>query len=232
MVTESDHVTGFGEEINTTLKKAGEGALSPPVVQRLLGRIATRCQVKKVSVSFLLRLATQLKNAGIHTEPPLNASGLRRTDRIRFSTRAFPIPALLFEKERGLQDFVRACIGVGPFRDLVLFKDGRKPHDSLEFRLPGRLRIDILCEQKARSGRGDLVAIELKRGKQPGTVEQLRGYIDALRVRFPNRNVRGIIITGHDDALATTSLEATRDRGYTIDWYCYDVKFNPVHPAT
>lgn len=171
MLATPDRVAEFVAEMGAALKKAGHGALAPPIVHRLLGRVATRCGVKRVSAVFLQRLATHLRSASIHSEPSLDASGLRRTDRIRFSTQAFPPEPLLFNKERALQDFVKACIGVGPFRDLTLFKEGRSPRDSREFVLPGRTRIDLLCEQKARSGHGDLVAIELKRGKQPGTVE-------------------------------------------------------------
>jgi hypothetical protein len=75
--------------------------------------------------------------------------------------------------------------------------------------------------------------MELKRGESAReAVVQLASYMDRLRAMFPGRKVRGIIISGREDAVGLSILgDYPR---YQIDWYCYKVDFTQVAvaPAT
>jgi len=112
----------------------------------------------------------------------------------------------------------------GVFRNLELFRSKRV--SGREFRLPNGRRIDLLCQERARYGFGALVAIELKREHERGIAEQMIGYLDSLKEIFPDREVRGIIISGREDAVAATVLQGVSK--YEISWLCYEVKFAPL----
>lgn len=230
MVRSPDRLAEFVERILASLAEARSAGASPPVERRRLSTVARDCGAR-ASATFLARLNDQVDAAGLHVEPPLDSAGLRRDDWIRFSTEPFPPDELLFPRERDLQRFVEACIGTGIFRELKVYQEGRRAVGR-EFRLADGQRIDLLCEQRTKAGLGDLVAIELKREHQKGTVEQMMGYIDALRAKFNSRRVRGMIITGHEERLSGPTLDGARAAGYAIDWYCYSVEFRPVHPAS
>ena len=229
MAKSSDRLNQFVERMTAALAEDTAQGMRPPIEKRRLGTVVSECG-SRTSAAFLARLEDHLSAAGLCTEPPLDASALRRDDWIRFSTQPFPPDELLFPRERDLQRFVQACLGTGHFRDLRLYQEGRRTLGR-EFRLPDGRRIDLLCETRGISGHGDLVAIELKRGHQKGTVEQITGYIDALRERFPGRGVRGMIIAGHEETLSFSSLDGARAAGYDIQWYCYRVEFRPFHPT-
>lgn len=213
----------FVGELRTALP--ADAPTDAPLVteRRLLRTVVERCDAR-LSRRFLARLSERLAAKGIYTEPPLESKGLRGRDWIYFASGPFPPDELLFPRERDLLRFVSACIGTGIFRDLRPAKFAR--NGGREFRLAGGRRIDLLCEEKSNSADSTLVAIELKQGGERGVVEQLVEYLDALKVQFPNRAVRGIIVTGRESRVGSkvlTSLE-----GHTIDWFCYEVGFRRV----
>ena len=88
-------------------------------------------------------------------------------------------------------------------------------------------KIDLLAEEWTRSGQGALVAIELKKSKERGTVEQLVGYIDSLKSDFPGRPVKGIITSGLEDQVSAAVLKGMAPT-HDICWYCYHVAFEQV----
>jgi hypothetical protein len=198
--------------------------MSPPIERRKLRTVAAECGTR-ASSRFLANLGEQLARAGLYTEPPLAGTPLRPDDWVLFSTGPFPPDSLLFAREKYLQRFVEACLGTGVFRNLRPFREGRHVR-CREYRLPDGNRIDLLCEEVVRSGVRPLVAIELKRERQRGTVEQMIGYMDALRDLFPERAVKGIVVSGREDQVAASLL--TGVSGYDISWYCYHVSFDRV----
>lgn len=197
---------------------------SPATVRRRL-RTVTRACGARVSTAFLQRLHDRLAAESVYTRPSLRATGLRRDDWIHFSLRSFPAEELLFPREEDLRDFIVECLGTGVFEDLKPYHEGRKDL-SKEYLLPNGRKIDLLCEEKANSGKGALVAMELKIGHRVGVVEQLLGYLHALKSRFPHRRVRGIIVTGRRDATGIELVNRTTD--FSVDWFCYSVQFTRV----
>jgi hypothetical protein len=102
------------------------------------------------SASFLDSLQERLKQSSIYTEPPLTDAGLRLDDWVLFSTGPFPAASTFFSKESDLQRFVEACLGGSVFRNLEPFKpDGRR--SCREFRLPDGRKIDLLCQERAKT---------------------------------------------------------------------------------
>jgi hypothetical protein len=165
----------------------------------------------------------------VSTRSRLIDPGLRLDDWVLFSTGPFPAASAFFSRESDLQRFVEACLGSSVFRNLEPFKpDGRR--SCREFRLPDGRRIDLLCQERTKSGKGALVAIELKREQQRGTVQQLVEYLDALKRMFPSRTVKGVIISGREDQVAATMLKSVV--GYDIQWFCYDVSFKKLLPSS
>jgi len=65
--------------------------------------------------------------------------------------------------------------------------------------------------------------MELKREHERGIVEQMIGYLDSLKGMFSEREVRGIIISGREDAVAATVLQGVSK--YENSWFCYQVTF-------
>ena len=141
---------------------------------------------------------------------------------MQFSRDPFPPTPLVFRKESHLQQLVLASLGQGVFRNLKPFRSPGNP-SGFEYHLPKGRKIDLLCQERTKHSAGTLVAIELKRHNPPDTVDQLVGYIDALRKKFPKREVRGIIISSSENPETTVSLDG-RD-GYDIEWYRYRVEF-------
>ena len=113
-----------------------------------------------VTQSFLAQLEAALKTAGLFTNRPLSGRALFQKDWLSFSNAAFPPDAAFFALERDLCEFMRRALGVLP--ELAGLHEIRD-----EFHLGSGQRIDLLCEEVAQSGKGDLVAIEFKRG-DPG----------------------------------------------------------------
>ncbi len=194
--------------------------------RRLLRTVVDRCDAR-LSGRFLSKLSERLAAKGVYTEPPLDSKGLRGRDWIYFASGPFPPDELLFPKERDLLRFVSACIGTGVFRDLRPARFAR--NGGREFRLPDGRRIDLLCEEKSNTSKGALVAIELKQDHERGVIEQLTEYLDTLKAQFPERAVRGIIITGRESRVGTKVFKDFG--GHTIDWYCYEVAFRRAGDA-
>ncbi len=225
--TASDPVDRFIASMSAELGEAAARGANPPIERRKLRTIVNACGRRSSSVSFLADLEDRLNQAGIYTEPPLTDTGLRRDDWVLFSTGPFPAVSTFFSKESDLQRFVEACLGTGVFRNLEPFTpDGRR--SCREFRLPDSRRIDLLCQERTKSGVGALVAIELKREHQRGTVQQLIEYLDALKQLYPSRDVKGLIVSGVEDQVAATMLKNIV--GYDIKWLCYNVSFSQVFP--
>jgi len=216
-------MAAFIDDMKAALGENAAAGQSPPVERRLLSTITKECG-SRASEKFREQLERRLSESGIYTDPPLTDVGLRLKDWVRFSTESFAPDALLFSSEKHLQKFVESCLGSGVFRNLRLYKGDRGP--GREFRLPDGGKIDLLCEEITRSGPGALVAIELKREQQRGTLEQVVGYLDDLKLLFPGRSVRGIIVSGREDEVAASMLRTVTS--HRIDWYCYHVKFGKV----
>ena len=214
--------------MNTALRETAARGVVPPIERRKLRTIASACE-KRASAQFLASLQDRLNQSSVYTEPPLIDSGLRLDDWVLFSTGPFPAAAAFFSKESDLQRFVEACLGSAVFRNLEPFRGGGR-RSGREFRLPDGRRIDLLCQERRKSGTGALVAIELKREQQRGTVQQLLEYLDALKQLYPSRTVKGIIISGREDQVAATLLRGIV--GYDIEWFCYDVTFKKVSPSS
>lgn len=196
----------------------------PPLERRKLRTVTAQCG-QRANARFLEGLGGRLAEAGIYTEPKLGDLALRLDDWVLFSTGPFPPDSAFFPKERDLQRFVESCLGTGNFRNLELLRlPGRIT--GREFRLPSGHRIDLLCQERTRHGPGALVAIELKREHERGTVEQMVGYLDALRQLYPERPVRGLIISGREDQVAAGMLK--QYSAYQIDWLCYQVEFQKI----
>lgn len=196
------------------------------IKRRKLRTITYECGYKKASLPFLERLRRGLREAGLFTKPSLVDRGLNPNDWVRFSRDPFPGDLLVFRKERHLQELVLASLGQGVFRNLKPFRTPGNP-SGFEYRLPNGRKIDLLCQERTKHSAGTLVAIELKNHNPPNTVRQLVGYINALRKKFPKRDVRGIIISSSEDPETTVSLGG-RD-GYDIEWYRYRVEFEQQH---
>lgn len=214
-------VAAFIDSMKVALRENAAQGNGLPIERRLLSTVTKACGAKATE-QFCERLEKRLQENGIYTDPPLTDSGLRRRDWVHFSTGPFPPDALLFASEKHLQRFVESCIGRGAFRNLRLYRGDRG--SAREFRLPSGEKIDLLCEEITRNGVGALVAVELKRDQQKGTVEQLVGYLDALKILFPSREVRGVIVSGREDRVATGVLKGVTR--YRIDWYLYHVDFS------
>lgn len=201
---------------------------TPPVERRKLRTVTTQCG-QRANLRFLEMLDGRLAEAGIYAEPRLADLSLRLDDWVLFSTGPFPPDSAFFPKEKDLQKFVESCLGTGNFKNLERLRlPGRST--GREFRLPSGERIDILCQERTRYGAGALVAIELKRDHERGTVEQMVGYLDALRELFPSRPVRGIIISGREERVAAEVLK--QHSTYQIEWLCYQVEFKKVANST
>jgi hypothetical protein len=214
--SDGDQVAAFIDRMAHALREEEKSGAKPPLARRKLRTILADCG-KKGSAGGLAAIADRLTEAGIYSEPGLTDSGLRLDDWVCLSTGPFPPDAAVFPKESALQRFVPACLGSGSFRNLELYKV-RGGASGREFRLRGGRRIDLLCQERTRAGSGDLVVIELKREHERGTVEQVMGYMDALRLQFPSRKVRAIIVSGREEQVASARLKQVT--GYDIRWLC------------
>lgn len=219
----SDHtdlMNRFVESIRVALREDEASGAKPPVERRKVKTMAAACRQGRTTTKFLSQLDVFLRGVGIYTEPPLLDSPLQPNDWVLFSTGPFPPDSAFFPNEKDLQRFVESCLGSGALRGLELYKSGK------EFRLPNGQRVDLLCQERSKSGPGALVAIELKRMHQRGTIEQLMGYMDQLAKMLPPRPVKGIIISGREDQVAAALLKDVKD--YDIKWLCYHVSFDAL----
>ncbi|HQZ72845.1 MAG TPA: endonuclease NucS [Anaerolineae bacterium] len=225
LVSTTDPIITFIELMHEALQADTTKGVTPPIERRKLRTIITDCGQKRGSQQFLARLASRLAEAGIYSEPAIADSGLRADDWVLFSSGPFPPDSAFFPRETDLQRFVEACLGSGVFRNLEPYRgDGRK--SGREYLLPDGRRIDLLCQERTRSGVGALVVIELKREHERGTIEQVMSYIDTLKKLHPSRTVRGIIVSGRESQVASTLLKTAT--GYDIKWFCYRVTFEQL----
>jgi hypothetical protein len=220
-----NHIAAFIERMQAALYWEKANGNTIPIVRRKLRTVVDECGLKRATSSFLQQLQGRLATAGIYSEPPIADGRVLLNDWIRFSTGPFPPDSFAFSKEKHLQRFVESCLGAGVFRNLEPYKDHGRTL-CREYRLPNGERIDLLCQERTRTGPGALVAIELKIDRQRGTAVQLMGYLDALSEIFPTRKVRGIIISGREDKVAASLLRGVSK--YDIRWYCYHVSFNEL----
>ena len=94
-----------------------------------------------------------------------------------------------------MQEFLLGATGTfAPLKNLLLRQE--------QFPLSTGGRIDILCEEDQRDGRGKLVVVELKRRSDEGTTAQVVRYLRDLArepVATDRPGVRAIVISGGDD---------------------------------
>lgn len=221
----TDREARYIERVLVDLRADEARHMDPPIEKRKLRTVTRECGLKKASRAFLKRLQERANNAGLYSEPPLDDAGLRPDDWIFFSSGPIPPDAMMFSREEDLRQLVEACLGNGVFRNLELYKEAGSITGH-EYRLPNGARIDLLCQERTKSGSGALVAMELKRDRERGTVDQMVDYLDALKKYFPQRKVRGIIISGREDRVGSALLKQVD--GYEIDWYCYHADFEKL----
>jgi hypothetical protein len=204
-------------EIGKALKPTPESFPEEARIVRRKGRSLVRSSGRsRVTDDFVRQLATALEAAAICTSPPLTARPLFQDDWVYFSNMPIRPDSVFFAREQDLCDFIRRGLGVLP---LLM---GLREIEN-EFRLGTRQRIDLLCEELAQSRRGDLVAIELKRGDPGyGVKAQLDAYLDALKQhpKAKGRQVRGIIISGPDEDAQSAAKAPSKNR---IAWFYYKI---------
>lgn len=221
----ADSISACIEDLQAALRERQAGGQTLPVVRRKLRTLLADCG-KRGTPGALADILHRFNQAGLYCEPSLTDEGLRLGHWVSLSTGPFPADSVFFPREADLRKFVAACLGSGVFRNLVPFKPkGRS--DGTEYGLPDGSRIHLLCQERTKTGFGALVAIEFKRQHERGAVEQLAGYIDLLRARFPERTVKGIIVTGREDQVAAARLPQA-GKGYDIRWVCYEVAFEEL----
>jgi hypothetical protein len=193
------------------------------VIRRKVRRLLADSGRKIVSQPFIADFDQALTAAKVFTHRSLIGRPLFQDEWLEFCLQPFPAHAVLFQSEHDLVEFMRRAIGVLPPLESLRPMDLRQLAIGREFVLPSRQRIDLLCEEQHQSGKGDLVAIEFKRGDPSyGVITQLDAYLDALS-RHPiaqGRQARGLIISGPDDDGRSAAMAASRNR---IDWYVYAV---------
>ena len=167
-----------------------EGLARRTVVRRRLAVIARQCGRSRLSEAFIGELETALRRAQIHVDRPLDKRASVSKELVRLSLKPFAPAEVEFGCERQLVDLVVDAVGrVAPLTNLRIWRR--------EFALPSGRRIDLLCKATDRSGKGDLVALEFKRGTaRLEAIQQLHEYIEELRAqRFAaGRRVRGILL--------------------------------------
>jgi hypothetical protein len=183
---------------------------------------------KIVTQSFINDLDQALAASKVFASRSLSGHPLFQDDWLEFSTQPFPAHAVLFPSEHDLVEFMRRAIGVLPPLDRLRPLNLRQVFLGREFTLPSRQRIDLLCEEQHQSGKGDLVAIEFKRGDPSyDVITQLDTYLDAL-ARHPiaqGRGRRGVIISGPDQDARSAAGTVSRNK---IEWYTYQVHLRPL----
>jgi len=126
---------------------------------------------------------------------------------------------LFFRKESALKNYLIG--GIGRFGPLQNLRRARSEH-----KLPSGHRVDILCEENRRDGKGALVAIELKRDKSADAVSKLNQYLVELQREHADRSVRGMIISG--SASDADVKLVGQIKSVPIDWYIYTLELKKV----
>jgi hypothetical protein len=219
-----DPLDAFVAQLKGSLPVPPAGSLFalPAFARRYKARtIHSACGLKRMSASFFVDLTARLASGGIYTDRLLTAPGLRNDDWVRFARVPFPPACVLVEREQLLHELLRGAIGrYGPLKDLRLIGEQHTLHT-------GR-RIDLLCEEDRRDGRGALVVIELKRSSDERAIEQTVSYIRDLRQEplAAGRTVRGLIIVGKDDDAGTQIAKTLKD--YDIRWCRYGISLEDL----
>lgn len=230
--TRDDRMNALIHEIKSELEQAEAAGRVAPIERRKLRTLTEACGLKRASPQFLDRLRQQVADAGLFTDPDLGDRGLRSDDYVRFAAQPFPAERTFFPSEAALQKFVKLAIEqrVGIFRNLQLVSK-RRAERSIEVILPSRKRIDILCEERTKSGVGALVAVELKREYDRGAPVQVLEYMDELKRLNPGRQVKGMIIEGSAGMADPSIVQFAASKG--IRWHVYDVSFRsePTAPG-
>jgi Endonuclease NucS len=185
--------------------------------RRKLSTLAEACGSRIVPAELLREMEREFAIAHVYTHRPLTSPALGRDDYVQLCRRPFAPDELFFSNEQMLKEYLVAGIGhFGPFRDLE--------REEREFVLPSRRRIDILCRERRKDGKGALVAIELKKSQQAdGVVTQMIRYLEELasHALAKDRKVRGIIVSGRADDIEARLLSS--EQRFPIEWYCYRV---------
>ena len=218
------YVAGLFEKLPVPLDNSAL-ASAAFIRKKRLSKLAEACGSRIVHAELLRDLEHELKVAGVYTHRPVSSPALGRNDWVQLSRLKFAPDELFFDNEQLLKEFLLAGIGrFGFLRDLE--------REEQEFVLPSHRRIDILCRERRRGGRGDLVAIELKKAKQAdGVVTQVVRYLEELAAHplAKDRKVRGIIVSGQADDVEAGMLAA--ERRFRIEWYCYRVSLEKRHAS-
>lgn len=190
------------------------------VVSRKMSSIVRQCGRERVTIGFLTKLEQACQRANIHSDRRIRSSSILPKHSLRFSLEPFTPSEVEFGREQQLvQLFLQSVGRVPPLQDLQV--KGR------EYALPSGRSVDLLCERASRSGKGDLVAVEFKKGTAgAGAVEQLANYLKELKATplAQGRTVRGLLLAKR----ITSSLEFSTADGTRIDMYEYKFTFSIV----
>jgi hypothetical protein len=205
---------------NSFVKELKRALTERRVVSRKMSSVARQCGRLRLTNGFLGKLEQDLQRAGIHTDRELRSTSTLPKHSVKFSLHAFSPSEVEFGREQQLVDLIVHSIGkVHPLLDLKI--------REREYGLPSGRSVDLLCEEVNRAGKGDLVAVEFKKGQAgAGAAEQLTNYLTELRgLRIAEgRTVRGIILARQ----ITSSLNIQPVDGSRIDMYEYKFTFNRV----
>jgi hypothetical protein len=196
--------------------KAKNADSRAPLIRRKIVRLLSDCGRQNITRPFLAEFDQALTTASLFTRPSLVARPLLQDECVEFSTRPFDPQSVFFETEAELREFLRRAVGVMPPLEALQER-------AYEYRLPSGKRIDLLCEEISKNGKGALVAIEFKRDDPTyGVVAQLDAYLTELAktAEGRGRQVRGLIISGPERDGRAADVSHAQNR---IDWYYYSV---------
>jgi hypothetical protein len=201
-------------------QEADSFATPPTIRQKKLSTVVARCGSRLATAALLKDIEAELARASVYSHRPISSPALKRDDFVKFSRVPFTPDELFFDNEQLLKEFLRAGVGsFGPLKDLEL--------ESAEFGLPSRRRIDLLCRERRRDGKGALVAVELKKANQAtGVVNQVVRYLKELSAHplAAGRSVRGMIISGKADDVEARQLKTETE--FLVEWFVYEVRLD------
>jgi len=181
---------------------AQEGA-RPPFERRKLRTVLTECG-KRGSARTLADIEARFAEAGIYTEPKLADSALRLNDWVWFSTGPFHRIQPSSRERPIFSGLFRRASEVAPSEPGTL--QGQGARVGARVRLPDGRRIDLLCQERTKSGTRSSCCHRAETRTRTRTIEQVMSYIDALKQLYPSRSVRAIIVSGREDQVASVRL--------------------------
>lgn len=197
-----------------------------PVVRKKLRTLVADAGYSVLAPTLRKKLTSAFTAAGLHVSADVGDPAVGQDTFLAISTHPIKPEAFLFAKEVHLEGFVEASLGIGPLKNLSLFQASDE-RSGRQFRIGGKV-VDLLCKEALGSDRWGLVAIELKRDEAPrGTLTQMVEYLDLLHKSFPDRSLRGIIVSSSEDAIDRKVLGEQPLR-FRVDWLRYKVSFEPV----